>query len=525
MECSRPTVCSSNLWKLRAMFGGSVAATGGLGVVALPLIGFGAGGVAAGSAAAAWQSSIGSVTAGSLFAILQTLGATGLGSLLFGGTGTALGLLGTLAVKLDWCDERKTSMKIKKIKESCKDGCTTTYQLIVSHIENLQSHQSQELHQPQEFKLRDITWKLGLFKYDSEYLGLDLVGNKSCKIKMVIRILSRNECVEPFRKEKLQDIEVFSGLRMNHLILWNELRRAENEFITNTSVAIEVEITDGIFFGDFCEVDEEKPRIESLLSATDTVKQSVFGKLAAKFGKSGDTELTLKTTKMKKTCKDGCLTSLELTVANIDKLTDYVDLSQKIKIRDKNWEVGVGRYRGDDICLDLVPNKSCNVRMVIQIRSESKHVNSVRKVIFRNVNANRQLRIDKLISWKKLLKPENGFIMNSAFKIEVEMTDGIYLQDSRVVNEIEDLPELQPPMSPMVVLPSPPEPEQLAAVEPEEDSFPKCGFCSKDFVDQSLSSVPCGHIFCSECIEQAVRAFGMCPTCKKPATSEELSRA
>lgn len=48
--------------------GGSV-----LGAIVLPLVGFGIGGIAAGSTAAAWQSSIGSagiVATGSLFAIL-----------------------------------------------------------------------------------------------------------------------------------------------------------------------------------------------------------------------------------------------------------------------------------------------------------------------------------------------------------------------------------------------------------------------------------------------------------------------
>lgn len=46
----------------------------------LPMIGFTAGGVAAGSCAAFWQSVIGSVSAGSLFALLQSIGAAGFGA-------------------------------------------------------------------------------------------------------------------------------------------------------------------------------------------------------------------------------------------------------------------------------------------------------------------------------------------------------------------------------------------------------------------------------------------------------------
>jgi hypothetical protein len=59
------------------------------------LAGFGAGGVAAGSFVAVWQSSIGSVGAGSLFATLQSLGATG--TLLTGAYGGAA-VAGTGAV-------------------------------------------------------------------------------------------------------------------------------------------------------------------------------------------------------------------------------------------------------------------------------------------------------------------------------------------------------------------------------------------------------------------------------------------
>ena len=47
----------------------------------LPALGFGAGGVVAGSYAAAWHSSIGIVTQGSLFATLQSAGVVGLSAM------------------------------------------------------------------------------------------------------------------------------------------------------------------------------------------------------------------------------------------------------------------------------------------------------------------------------------------------------------------------------------------------------------------------------------------------------------
>ena len=76
-----------------AVIGGGIALT--LTAVAapivLPAIGFGTGGVVAGSVAAAAHSAIGNVAAGSLFAGLQSLGAVGGFSMAATGAATAAG--------------------------------------------------------------------------------------------------------------------------------------------------------------------------------------------------------------------------------------------------------------------------------------------------------------------------------------------------------------------------------------------------------------------------------------------------
>lgn len=103
-HCDKPLVCRENLKKLQWIIGGSVAGGGILGATALRMIGFRSGGVTAKSFAASWQSKIGSVAAGSLFATLQSLGATGLGTIMFGSIGAALGLLASVASRLGWCE-------------------------------------------------------------------------------------------------------------------------------------------------------------------------------------------------------------------------------------------------------------------------------------------------------------------------------------------------------------------------------------------------------------------------------------
>lgn len=74
---AQPAAAGPPWWLPLAVGGGVAAAVSILCPLALGLAGFGAGGIVAGSAAAAWQASIGNVAAGSLFAFLQSAGATG----------------------------------------------------------------------------------------------------------------------------------------------------------------------------------------------------------------------------------------------------------------------------------------------------------------------------------------------------------------------------------------------------------------------------------------------------------------
>lgn len=85
---------------LFSVFAGKIAAGATAAVVgttvALPLIGFGTAGVAAGSVAAGVQSWIGCVSAGSMFASLQSAGAVGLA----GVTKASLGTVGAVIAAL-----------------------------------------------------------------------------------------------------------------------------------------------------------------------------------------------------------------------------------------------------------------------------------------------------------------------------------------------------------------------------------------------------------------------------------------
>jgi hypothetical protein len=77
-----------------------LAGTNILGGIAFPYLGFGLGGITAGSFAASIQGP--AVVAGSMFAVLQSLSATGMGSLLLGSIRAAVRVLAPIAAKLGW---------------------------------------------------------------------------------------------------------------------------------------------------------------------------------------------------------------------------------------------------------------------------------------------------------------------------------------------------------------------------------------------------------------------------------------
>lgn len=236
-KCNRPLVCKSNIWKIRSILAGCTVGTGLLGAAALPFIGFGAGGVVAGSAAASWQSSIGLVAAGSLFAALQSLGATGLGTVLFGSIGAALPLITSIAVKLDWCvNDCDPNLKVETVENTNNTDRVSIYQLRVTNLKRLDSVQSSEL------KLGNITLKMKVFKYNSDSLGISLHADRSCRSRMSAKLISTKGHWKSVQRLQIHNIEVDDELKMNKLVSWTDLFDAKNGFIESNAIHIKVEI-------------------------------------------------------------------------------------------------------------------------------------------------------------------------------------------------------------------------------------------------------------------------------------------
>lgn len=238
-KCKRTIVSTKNLYIIRAGVSlGFMTTLGGIGFFMLPLLGFGAGvggGIAGGSVAAAWQSSLGSAAAGSLFATLQSLGATGLGVLLFGSTGSALGLLGSLAVKLDWCTGEcgLEGSNISGIVKHTQCNFIKLH-LTVTKIAHLASIQAPD------FDLENGKCSIKVFK-ERNCLNISINSNEPCKLRGTVRLLGINEKIKSIEQSFTKEITPEDGVSVNELISWNKLL-ARNAFVQHSAVTLEVKI-------------------------------------------------------------------------------------------------------------------------------------------------------------------------------------------------------------------------------------------------------------------------------------------
>lgn len=249
-KCSKPLICKENLLVIRAGIGiETEPEIDGSEALRLQQLGFCSGGIRAKSRAARWQSWLGNVASGSLFATLQSLGAKGLNTLFFGGTDAALNLLTTVSLKLNWCTgrcsgsknglknpieiEKKSTLKFDVIDQSRAKRSPATLRVTIDNVAKLMFLQSPD------FTLGNSTWSVKVFRKSSNYLGISFMGNRSCKLIVMITVLGINK---PIKETYIKNTKATESFVINELTLFDKLLKHENGFIHNDSITIEIKI-------------------------------------------------------------------------------------------------------------------------------------------------------------------------------------------------------------------------------------------------------------------------------------------
>ncbi|XP_055296991.1 uncharacterized protein LOC129565792 [Sitodiplosis mosellana] len=263
---------------------------------------------------------------------------------------------------------------------------------------------------------------------------------------------------------------VFDCRRMDHgirMLRWNDLLNINSGYMINDTIFLEVKITMA--------------------------------------GRNNPNKSELIFEEIGKSCEEGYRTKFRLTVTNIEHLMAV--RTPEFMLRNTLWHVIINKYPTNGLALILeecMAKKNsrefpCKVNILAKLMNIGKPIEEIQSKEMRYLDRFTVL----LASWNDLLTPENGFVRNNSIVIEVEISaetpKSIYTMDRK----------------------------RKAISKPNGGKLLKleCTICLDSFGEQELSFTPCGHMFCSKCIQRSVQCQNLCPLCNGSVSLAQLKRA
>lgn len=192
-----------------------------------------------------------------------------------------------------------------------------------------------------------------------------------------------------------------------------------------------------------------------------------------------------------KNCEVGCFSTFRLTVTNIDNLQAVRSpqfmlrsVSCYLEVNKDSQNLGIMLEKFDEI-----PHKN---RILITLVS-AQSTKSIQKVIKKGLTSRLILT-----TWDNLLKPENDFINCNSITIEVDFVVEDSSSDGKIVQ---------------------------SNTRKSVGKIMQCAICLETLEKQDVSSIRCGHIFCTECIKNTLEERRACPLCNNPANLNDLRRS
>lgn len=128
-----------------------------------------------------------------------------------------------------------------------------------------------------------------------------------------------------------------------------------------------------------------------------------------------------------KSCDCGSLATFRLTIENVENLMTVH--SPKFILRNLPWDFTVYKEQSSTLGVMMEAKKSskkvlCKVTMTVKLVSSKRNMAPIEKSITRPVQWPGNIEIPNVIAWDELLEPENGFIVDNATTLEVEIKAG-----------------------------------------------------------------------------------------------------
>lgn len=203
-------------------------------------------------------------------------------------------------------------------------------------------------------------------------------------------------------------------------------------------------------------------------------------------------------------CVEGCSCKFRLDITNIENLKAL--RSPNFMWRNTLWYLEVYIDYSSQLGVALTPKNVLTNELSRQIKASVK-------LISRNVGVKAIEREDtwkflrgnaflmsRLVSLDELIKPQNGFIENNSITIEIKL---------KVDNSDNEGAK-----------------RKMTTTSSETKLLKlQCVICFEGFSQQAISFTPCGHMFCSKCIEHSIKLHKRCPSCNGPVKLTELKQA
>lgn len=198
---------------------------------------------------------------------------------------------------------------------------------------------------------------------------------------------------------------------------------------------------------------------------------------------------------------------LVLTVTDIGNLMAVC--SPQFIFNQAPWFIDVYKDHKDQICVRLKcrnfdePEYFADVNMSVKLVAAGRQGKSIEKFATKKMKYNHNFAIKSLASRCDLLKRHNGFINNN----NNDNCKSIVIEVHLDINQ-------------------PPGLDAVNANNPPAQRFElECAICLLRFEGQNVSFTSCGHMFCTECIEETIKNNRKaCPVCNTRITKAQLKR-
>lgn len=185
--------------------------------------------------------------------------------------------------------------------------------------------------------------------------------------------------------------------------------------------------------------------------------------------------------------------TFRLTVANVANLIAV--RSSQFTVFEMPWNLMVYKHQRHRLGVALKSIEShnevsCETTMTVKLLSSKDNSRATEKTTTEHIENGKILCVGNIISWGELLKPENGFVNNDSITLEVELN----------VSKPADDPN----------------------GKRNKRRRLECSICLDEMNNQEISTTPCGHMFCTDCITKTIEKHGACPLCKEAVQKGDL---